>query len=52
MIYDTRNGALQATIEGGLQPTGLDISNDDKLLAFTNFQDPTVEIYSLEGLLK
>ncbi len=51
-IYDTTNGALLATIEGGLQPTGLDISNDDKLLAFTNFQDPTVEIYSLEGLLK
>lgn len=52
MIYDTRNDTLLATIEGGLQPTGLDISNDDKLLAFTNFQDPTVEIYSLEGLLK
>jgi DNA-binding beta-propeller fold protein YncE len=52
MIYDTRTDELVATIEGGLQPTGLDISNDDKLLAFSNFQDPTVEIYSLEGLLK
>jgi DNA-binding beta-propeller fold protein YncE len=52
MIYDTASGELLATIEGGLQPTGLDISNDDKLLAFTNFQDRTVEVYSLEGLVR
>jgi DNA-binding beta-propeller fold protein YncE len=52
MLFDTSTGELLATIQGGFQPTGLNISSDGKLLAFSNFQDPSVEVYSLEGIGK
>jgi DNA-binding beta-propeller fold protein YncE len=52
LIFDTSTGTLLATIEAGFQPTGLDISPDDRLLAFSNFQDASVEVYSLEGIRK
>lgn len=35
----------------GNQPTGLDISNNGKFLAFSNFMDDTIEIFSLENFL-
>ncbi len=34
-------------IPGGNQPTGLDVSGDGRFLAFTNFQDNTVELRPL-----
>jgi DNA-binding beta-propeller fold protein YncE len=50
MIFDTVTKELINTIPGGTQPTGLDISPDDKYLAFSNFQDNTIELFSIEGL--
>jgi DNA-binding beta-propeller fold protein YncE len=50
MIFDTMTNELITTIPGGTQPTGLDISPDDRYLAFSNFQDNTIEIFSIEGL--
>jgi hypothetical protein len=36
------------TIDGGNQPTGLDVSNDGKFLCFSNFQDENIELYSIK----
>lgn len=47
-IYKTANGELVQTIEGGRQPTGLDVSPNGRFLSFTNFQDNTVEVYQLD----
>ncbi len=47
-IIDTQTMEIVVTIQGGNQPTGLDVSNDGKLLCFSNFQDENIELYSIE----
>jgi len=46
-LISTSDMSVILEIEGGNQPTGLDISNDGKLLCFSNFQDNTIELYSI-----
>lgn len=46
-IIDTDTFKIISEIEGGNQPTGLDISDDGKLLCFSNFQDENIELYSI-----
>ena len=50
LLFDLGSGELVASIEGGAQPTGLDISRDGRLLAFSNFQDANVELYDISAL--
>lgn len=45
--FDLATRTRAISMEGGTQPTGLDVSPDGKLLAFTNFQDDTVELYRI-----
>jgi 6-phosphogluconolactonase (cycloisomerase 2 family) len=52
MIFDTEKKALIGTIQGGNQPTGLDLSSDDRFLVFTNFQDANFEIYDVSELCR
>ena len=47
-IIDTATGELIQTIQGGNQPTGLDISPDGTWLCFSNFQDANIELYRIE----
>jgi len=49
-VFDTEQRKLIGVIPGGTQPTGLDVSNDDKYLAFSNFQDNSIELYDIQGL--
>ncbi|MBN1798436.1 MAG: beta-propeller fold lactonase family protein [Spirochaetales bacterium] len=51
MIFNTRTKELAATIQGGNQPTGLDVSGDDRYLVFSNFLDANFEIWDVTGLL-
>lgn len=46
-IIDVETGDVIQTLVGGNQPTGLDVSDDGRYLAFTNFLDDTVEVYAL-----
>jgi len=46
-IIDIENKKIAGYIEGGNQPTGLDISKDGNYLAFSNFRDNNFEIYWL-----
>ncbi|MCQ2575140.1 MAG: YVTN family beta-propeller repeat-containing protein [Treponema sp.] len=46
-ILDTTDFSILQEIEGGNQPTGLDVSNNGKYLCFSNFQDADIELYSL-----
>jgi DNA-binding beta-propeller fold protein YncE len=50
MIFDTATKELVATIQGGNQPTGLDVSSDDRYLVFSNFLDANFEIWDIRGL--
>ena len=50
LLFDLGSGEQVASIEGGAQPTGLDISRDGRLLAFSNFQDANVELYDISAL--
>ena len=50
ILFDTSSGEEIARVVGGTQPTGLDISPDGRLLAFSNFQDATVEVYDISAL--
>jgi 6-phosphogluconolactonase (cycloisomerase 2 family) len=50
MVFDVKNRTLAFTIQGGNQPTGLDISGDDRYLVFSNFMDANFEVYDLAGL--
>ena len=47
-IIDTRTYQIVDWIWGKNQPTGLDISPDGKLLAFTNFLDNEIEVYRIK----
>ena len=47
-IIDTIDFSVVKTFEGGNQPTGLDISNSQKYLCFSNFQDYNIELYEIE----
>ncbi|MBO4705350.1 MAG: beta-propeller fold lactonase family protein [Spirochaetaceae bacterium] len=46
-VIDTKDMSVVAKIQGGNQPTGLDISNGGKYLCFSNFQDENIELYEL-----
>ncbi len=49
-VFDTGKRTLVGSIKGGNQPTGLDVSSDNRYLVFTNFQDANFEIYDISGL--
>ncbi len=46
-VFDLSTRTRVISMEGGTQPTGLDVSPDGTLVAFTNFQDDTVELYRI-----
>ena len=46
IVLETESLSLCATVQGGYQPTGLALSPDGSLLAFSNFLDNTVELYA------
>ena len=46
-IIDTKTMTVALEIQGGNQPTGLDISPDGKILCFSNFQDANLELYKI-----
>lgn len=46
-VIDTETEKTIQIIEGGNQPTGLDISPDRKILCFSNFQDKTIELWNI-----
>ena len=48
-VIRTDNRTVIEVIIGGNQPTGLDVSPDGRLLAFSNFQDDTVEVYAIDA---
>jgi DNA-binding beta-propeller fold protein YncE len=52
MVFDLKRKELLTSFRGGNQPTGLDISNDGRLLAFSNFQDHTIEFYDISAMQK
>jgi DNA-binding beta-propeller fold protein YncE len=47
IAIDTRTGDILDAIVGGNQTTGLDVSTDGRLLAFTDFLDNRVSIYEI-----
>ena len=47
-VIRTDDREVVEVIAGGNQPTGLDVSPDGTLLAFSNFQDDTVEVYAID----
>lgn len=47
-VIDTETFEIKDWIWGKNQPTGLDISPDGKLLAFTNFLDNEIEVYRIK----
>ena len=47
-IIDTETYTIRDWIWGKNQPTGLDISPDGKLMAFTNFLDNEIEVYRIK----
>lgn len=47
-IIDTNDFSVVHKFEGGNQPTGLDVSNNEKYLCFSNFQDYNIELYEIE----
>lgn len=49
-IIDLVTEEIVSKFYGGNQPTGLDISNDGRLLVFSNFRDNNIEIYNIEAL--
>ena len=48
-IIDTQTMKIVKAFEGGNQPTGLDISPDEKYLCFSNFQDANIELYEIQN---
>ena len=47
LAIDTTSGAVLDAMVGGNQPTGLDVSPDGTLLAFTDFMDNRVELFAV-----
>lgn len=47
LLFDTETGKMLDAIVGGNQPTGLDVSPDGKILAFSDFLDGRLEMFSL-----
>ncbi len=47
LVFDTTTGKAIDAIVGGNQTTGLDVSPDGSLLAFTDFQDARVQLYAI-----
>jgi DNA-binding beta-propeller fold protein YncE len=47
ILIDTRTGAYLDAVVGGNQPTGLDISQDGKWLAYSDFLDDRVTVLSI-----
>ncbi len=47
VIVDTKTGALVDAIVGGNQTTGLDVSDDGRLVAFTDFLDNRLAVYEV-----
>jgi len=47
-VIDLNTGKTIKIIEGGNQPTGLDVSPDGRYLAFSNFRDNNVEIFEIK----
>lgn len=50
LIFDTATGKAIDAIVGGNQTTGLDVSPDGTLLAFTDFQDARVQLYAIPSV--
>ncbi len=46
-VIDTVDMSVVTKLQGGNQPTGLDISKGGKYLCFSNFQDQNIELYEL-----
>lgn len=46
-VFDTVDMSEYFILDGGNQPTGLDVSPDDRYLCFSNFQDDNIELYNL-----
>jgi len=47
-VIDTTTFEIKDWIWGKNQPTGLDVSPDGRLLAFTNFLDNEIEVYRIK----
>jgi len=47
LLFDTETGEMLDAIVGGNQPTGLDISPNGKLLAFSDFLDGKIEVFEV-----
>jgi YVTN family beta-propeller protein len=47
LVFDVNTGKAVDAIVGGNQTTGLDVSPDGTLLAFTDFQDARVQLYAI-----
>jgi DNA-binding beta-propeller fold protein YncE len=49
LAVDTATGTILDAIVGGNQCTGLDVSPDGKYLAFSDFLDHTIRVYTIPG---
>ena len=47
LAIDTTTGRILDAIVGGNQPTGLDVSPDGRLLAYSDFLDDRVTLYAI-----
>jgi DNA-binding beta-propeller fold protein YncE len=47
LVVDTTTGVILDAIVGGNQCTGLDVSPDGKYLAFSDFLDDTIRVYTI-----
>lgn len=47
LAFDTRTGEALDAIVGGNQTTGLDVSEDGRLLAFSDFLDDRVQVFEI-----
>jgi hypothetical protein len=45
LLFDTSTGQLLDAIVGGNQPTALDLSDDDRVLVFSDFLDNRLRVY-------
>lgn len=52
LLFDTATGKMLDAIVGGNQPTALDVSQDGKLLVFSDFLDMRLEVFELPSYEK